>query len=208
MAHIHCSVEWCLYLPPPAYLPSRELQVTSDASGSWGCGAWHGHSWFQVRWDEWSHHLSIAEKELVPIIIACVVCGGFWQVLCHCNNQVIVACLRSRTSKNKGFMHLLRCLLFIEIVTWSLCILIPELTTWLMTYPVTISPYFSPRSLKPTPNRPKSPLHSWTYYWTQPTGPRHHGAVSSALFPVWPSSLNTKDLCRCSEAFPFILYSY
>ena len=44
-----------------------------------------------------------------------------------------------------------------EIVTWSLGILIPGLMTWLMTYPVTISPYFSPRSLKPTPNRPKSP---------------------------------------------------
>ena len=105
------------YLPPPAYLPSRELQITSDASGSWGCGAWHGHSWFQVRWDERSHHLSIVEKELIPIIIACVVWGSSWQghqVRCYCDNQVIVACLRSRTSKQQGIMHLLRCLLFIE----------------------------------------------------------------------------------------------
>ena len=69
VADIHCTVEWCLL---PASAPSREWQVTS---GSWGCGAWHGHSWFQVRWDERSHHLSIAEKELIPIIIACVVCG-------------------------------------------------------------------------------------------------------------------------------------
>ena len=91
--------------------------MTSDASGSWGCGAWYGHSWFQVRWDKRSHHLSIAEKELIPIIIACVVWGSSWQghqVRCHCDNQVIVACLRSRTSKQKGIVHLLRCLLFIE----------------------------------------------------------------------------------------------
>ena len=199
------------YLPPPAYLPSRELQVTSDASGSWGCGAWHGHSWFQVRWDERSHHLSIAEKELVPIIIACVVWGGSWQghqVLCHCDNQVIVACLRSRTSKNKGIMHLLRCLLFIEATRD--CHLVPMyINTRANDLADDLSrDHLSRRSLKPTHNRPKSPFHSWTCCWTQPTGPRHHGAVSSTLFPGRPSSLNTKDLCRCSEAFPCILYSY
>ena len=29
-----------LFLPPPTHLP--QLQMASDASGSWGCGAWHG----------------------------------------------------------------------------------------------------------------------------------------------------------------------
>ena len=33
---------------------------------------------------------------------------------CHCDNQVVVAALRGRTSKAKGIMHLLRCLVFIE----------------------------------------------------------------------------------------------
>ena len=35
-------------------------------------------------------------------------------MVCHCDNQVVVACLRSRTSKHKGLMHLLRCLVFVE----------------------------------------------------------------------------------------------
>lgn len=35
-------------------------------------------------------------------------------VECHCDNQVVVACLRSRSSRHKGLMHLLRCLVFIE----------------------------------------------------------------------------------------------
>ena len=35
------------FLPPPSYLP--RLQMASDASGSWGCGAWYGHSWFQLQ---------------------------------------------------------------------------------------------------------------------------------------------------------------
>ena len=103
------------FLPPPSYLPTLEL--TTDASGSWGCGAWHKHSWFELQWDIRSAHLTIAEKELIPIILACAAWGSSWKdrrVLCHCDNQVVVAALRSRSSKAKGIMHLLRCLVFIE----------------------------------------------------------------------------------------------
>ena len=42
----------------------------SDASGSWGCGAWYGHSWFQLQWDNRSAHLPIMVKELLPIFMA------------------------------------------------------------------------------------------------------------------------------------------
>lgn len=103
------------FLQPPSCLPA--LEMTSDASGSWGCGAWHHNSWFQLCWDKRVQPLSIAEKELIPIILACATWGNTWhdcQVTCHCDNQVIVACLRSRTSKQKGIMHLLRCLVYIE----------------------------------------------------------------------------------------------
>ena len=106
------------FLPPPSHLPMTEF--TSDASGSWGCGAWHRLSWFQVQWGPRSQALSIAQKELIPIILACDAWGSSWhgqQVLCHCDNQVVVACLRSRTSKDRGLMHLLRCLVFVEAHT-------------------------------------------------------------------------------------------
>ena len=103
------------FLPPPPYLPKR--QFTSDASGSWGCGAWHINSWFQIPWCTGSVTLSIAEKELLPIILACAAWGKTWSGLhiqCRCDNQVVVAGIRSRTSRVKGIMHLLRCLVFIE----------------------------------------------------------------------------------------------
>ena len=103
------------FLNPPTRLP--RVEFTSDASGSWGCGAWHGHEWFQVQWNPASVNLSIAEKEFIPIILGCAAWGRGWhnhQVLCHCDNQVVVACLRSRTSRHKGIMHLLRCLVFVE----------------------------------------------------------------------------------------------
>ena len=103
------------FLLPPSHLP--QLDMSSDASGSWGCGAWHQSRWLQVQWGPQSQSLSITEKELVPIILACDLWGRAWQgrrVRCHCDNQVVVACLRSRTSKNEGLMHLLHCLVFVE----------------------------------------------------------------------------------------------
>lgn len=103
------------FLQPPSYLP--QLVVTSDASGSWGCGAWHQSSWFQLEWDHRSYSLSIAEKELIPIILAGAAWGHLWharQVICQCDNQTVVACLQSRTSRHPGLMHLIRCLVFVE----------------------------------------------------------------------------------------------
>ena len=103
------------FLLLPAHLPTVEM--TSDASGSWGCGAWHLRAWFQVQWGPASGALSIAEQELIPIILGCAAWGHNWRghrVVCHCDNQVVVSCLRSRTSKHKGIMHLVCCLVFVE----------------------------------------------------------------------------------------------
>ena len=103
------------YLPNPLHLPTMEM--ASDASGSWGCGAWHGNLWFQLPWDSRSQPLSIAAKELLPIILACTMWGHLWRnhrVICHCDNKVVVACLQSRSSRDNGVMHLLRCLVFVE----------------------------------------------------------------------------------------------
>ena len=117
-------VWWCTFLArwngvsfltPPSYLPKVELMI--DASSSWGCGAWHLNSWFQLQWYVRSHPLSIAKKELLPIILACDTWGSSWwgkQVLCHCDNQVVVACLRSRSSPVQGIMHLLWCFVLLE----------------------------------------------------------------------------------------------
>ncbi len=103
------------FLNPPSSWPQHH--ITTDASGSWGCGAWHIKSWFQVQWDATTQNLSIAEKELIPIILACSVWAPRWrntQVICHCDNQVVVACLRSRSSRVKVLMHMIRCLVYLE----------------------------------------------------------------------------------------------
>ena len=96
---------------------SREVSVTSDASGSWGCGAWQGNKWFQLQWDANSQSLHISAKELIPILIAAVVWGEAWQgcrIKAHCDNSAVVAVINSRYCKDHTLMHLLRCLFFIE----------------------------------------------------------------------------------------------
>ena len=103
------------FLTPPSLLPKQH--VTSDASGSWGCGAWWKIEWFQIAWGQESQGLSIVEKELIPIVLAGAAWGMAWrnhQVICHCDNMAVVACLKSRSSRVRGVMHLLRCLIFVE----------------------------------------------------------------------------------------------
>ena len=103
------------FLPPAHSCPT--LEMASDASGSWGCGAWYGNSWFQIPWTGVSIEHSIVVKELIPILVAGVIWGCEWtghRVICHCDNQAVVACLRSRTSRHKVVMHLLRTLVFVE----------------------------------------------------------------------------------------------
>ncbi len=148
------------FISTPAHYPAAE--ITSDASGSWGCGAWYGESWFQIQWDSRSQDLPIACKELIPIVVACATWGKAWRgsrVICHCDNQVVVACLRSRTSKHAGLMHLLRCLVFIE--AHFDCHLCP---TYISTKDNHLADYLSRNNLSsflfkvPTANSSPSPI--------------------------------------------------
>lgn len=96
---------------------SRVVSLTSDASGSWGCGAWSGNEWFQLEWSDYSRALHISAKELVPILVAAVVWGNQWQghrVVAYCDNMAVVAVMNSRYCHDPALMQLLRCLSFIE----------------------------------------------------------------------------------------------
>lgn len=98
-----------------------DVVLTSDASGSWGCGGFWEKKWFQVAWEgtECSSSTNITVKELIPIVIATALWGREWRgqvVNCRCDNQAVVAVLQSRTSKEVEIMHLLRCLFFFEAV--------------------------------------------------------------------------------------------
>ena len=98
----------------PQATPS--VEVTSDASGSFGCGAVSpSHGWFQLQWPETWSSANIAAKELVPIVIAAAIWGPCWQQKCVCfrtDNMAVVDVVTSRTAKDPLLVHLIRCLVF------------------------------------------------------------------------------------------------
>lgn len=92
-----------------------EVVFSSDASGSWGCGAIWATNWIQCEWQTTWVGKSIALKELLPIVLACAIWGASWshkriQVLC--DNAAVIEIINAKTSKCRDIMHLLRCLHF------------------------------------------------------------------------------------------------
>ena len=100
-----------------AFLPFQGSQVslTSDASGSWGCGAFWESQWFQLEWTSEMRSLSITFMELLPILLAAAVWGSRWQsykVICHCDNEAAVTVINKGSAKDPGLAQLLRCISF------------------------------------------------------------------------------------------------
>ncbi len=91
--------------------------ITSDASGSWGCGAFSSEgNWFQLALPESWSTIHITVKELLPIVIGAAMWGEQWRgktIKCWCDNAAVVAVLRSGWSKDEKLMHLMRCPFFI-----------------------------------------------------------------------------------------------
>ena len=92
--------------------------LTSDASGSWGCGAYLSTgAWFQLEWPKSWASTHITVKELLPIVLAVAMWGNKWQgktVRCQCDNAAVVAMLRSGWCKKEHAMHLIRSLYFFQ----------------------------------------------------------------------------------------------
>ena len=74
----------------------------SDASGSWGCGAWYNIYWFSVPWTETCKHLHITVKEMAPKIIAAIMWSYDWKgdlITIFYDNTAVVAALNNRRNK-------------------------------------------------------------------------------------------------------------
>ncbi len=92
------------------------IEVLSDASGSFGCGAFSlVYGWFQLEWPPSWQEFNITAKELVPVVVAASLWGPRWRHQCVCfrsDNMAVVDLLRCRTSRDPLLMHLLHCLVF------------------------------------------------------------------------------------------------
>jgi hypothetical protein len=104
-------------LPPS----SPSLSVISDASGSWGCGAFVKQSgeWLVVAWPAAWASTNIAVKELLPIVLAAAIWGRKWaghHVHFMSDNTAVVAALTSRKARHPNLVHLLRCMFFFQAI--------------------------------------------------------------------------------------------
>ena len=97
-------------------LPTPTCHVYSDASGTYGSGAFADTvGWFQVKWPEGWEEVDISAKELVPVVIAAALWGHGWQgqhICFHSDNMAVVATINSKTARVPLLMHLLRCFSF------------------------------------------------------------------------------------------------
>ena len=102
----------------PTSTPS--ITITSDASGSFGCGAFcSAHGWFQIQWPQTWQSAHITVKELVPVVVAAALWGPHWRgkhVLFRVDNMAVVGILQKRTSPDPHVMHLLRCFILYTAV--------------------------------------------------------------------------------------------
>lgn len=78
--------------------------------GSLGYGAFLQGHWFSGSWSTVQATLSIAYKELFPVVVAAYLWGALWvskQVKLLCNNEAAMAVLKSGTSRDPNLMVLL-----------------------------------------------------------------------------------------------------
>ena len=102
----------------PAWAPLPDFQVSSDAAGSLGYGAIFNGQWFCGAWSASQQPLSIAYKELFPIVVAAYLWGSQWssrRVEFLCDNESVVAVLSSGTSRDADLMVLLRYLALLAV---------------------------------------------------------------------------------------------
>ena len=108
----------------PARLSSPDHHIYTDASGSFGCGAIWACNWLQFRWPQTYSTVPIAPKELVPIVMACVIWGHTWKgqvVHVHSDNDAVVAVVNSGYSRDPQLMQLVRSLFFV-LATWDIAL--------------------------------------------------------------------------------------
>ena len=96
--------------------PYPTVSITSDASGTWGCGAYSSaREWFQLRWPESWSGVHITVKELLPIVLGVALWGRKWRgstIRCWCDNMAVIAILKSGCSRDERVMHLMRSFFF------------------------------------------------------------------------------------------------
>ena len=108
----------------PEWAPLPDFELSSNACGNQGFGVYNNGAWFYQAWLPVQQPLSMAYKELFPIVLACHVWGPSWsnmRIKFWCDNQSVVHIIQSGTSKDEQIMHLVHAL-FLVTARFNFCI--------------------------------------------------------------------------------------
>ena len=95
----------------PSSIPDQ--YITSDASGSWGCRVIYQNLLIQVAWPSQWADVSIAPKEMAPIVMAVALWGLQWKgtgVCSLCDNAAVVHIINRKTARDPILARILRVL--------------------------------------------------------------------------------------------------
>ena len=70
--------EWPELFYFPTWERAPDTSISSDIAGAVGFVAINRQSWFAAEWPPWTENLSIAVKELLPIVLAAHIWGNSW----------------------------------------------------------------------------------------------------------------------------------
>ena len=150
--------------------------IYSDASGSWGCGAYWLNHWFQIEWESSWH---IAAKELVPIVVAAAIWGRHWRgsrICCYCDNSAVVFAINKGSAQDPQLMRLLCSLFFFSAAhnfTISACHIAGSRNSLADALSRNNAPLFCSLHRR---SHPQSPKNSCNWCWiAASTGPHRIG---------------------------------
>ena len=181
-----------------SFLPEAEPShfIYSDASGIWGCGAFHGNTWFQIQWRESWTQAHIAVKELVPIVVAIALWGHSLvgrHICCYCDNIAVVFTLNKGSAKDPQLMGLLRALIFFCAV-WGISLsaqhiarILNESADALSRNNLSLFFSFNPQAQpQPSPILQKllELIFNWGLLWTSPSWTKLFAAILRAVSPL------------------------
>ena len=95
---------------------AADMELCTDASSTLGFGGFFKNSWFYDKWpddlpNEGDEKLSMAFRELYPIVIAAILWGKYWstkRIKFFCDNLGTVQIIRKGRSKVKYINKLMR----------------------------------------------------------------------------------------------------
>ncbi len=101
----------------PSAIAAHDLDLFTDASGTYGCGAYYQGSWFHYAWQphqRLSDQVSIQWQELFAIVSAAMTWGHLWsskRIRLFCDNMAIVHAWQNKSARHPRILSLLRRLL-------------------------------------------------------------------------------------------------